>query len=275
MKKKFLLAALLLSSLFFAPSVFADVEILPAINDVTIEPGTQKYTVVLKNTSPQQVKGTLHITEYEGLDEKWTEIKNWLAFLDEKGEKVPELNFELSPNSEKIIKYNLTVPEENLPEGAQYATFVVDSETNHAEATIYGENQATAIHSGEVIETTIPSFSAGGNVKGTIKIKNTGNTSLTITEELEIQSLYEKVQTVLNENVTLLPGEIKTIEQEWRETPAAGIFNATYNIYILGEKTTISGTVAVIPVWMILIIVAGAIALIGLIYIAIRKLAKK
>lgn len=275
MKKKFLITALFLTTLFFAPSAFADVEILPAINDVTIESGTQKYTVVLKNTSSEKATGTLRVAPYEGLDGKWSEIKNWLTFLDEKGEKVSELDFELKPKSEKIINYYLVVSEEDLPEGAQYATFVVDSETNHAEATIYGENQATAIHSGEVIETTIPSFSAGGNVKGIIKIKNTGNTSLTITEELEIQSLYEKVQTVLNENVTLLPGETKTIEQEWRETPNFGIFKATYNIYILGEKTTISGTVSIIPVWMILIFVAGALSLVGLIYIGIRKLAKK
>lgn len=267
---------ILLSSFFVAPA-FADVEILPELNDVVIEPGkTQEYTIKLKNNSPTDEKAKLRLIPYEGLDEKeWGKIKDWIYFINGRDEENKELELNLRGNSEKNIHFRVAPPKDAKIDGAQYATISLETEKNNAKATIYGENPDSSTRSGEIMKTDIPAFSMGGKVKGTIDIKNTGNTSLTVTEEMEIQSLYDKVQTVLNENATLLPGETKTIEQEWQETPAFGIFKVTYNIYILGEKTSISGAVAIIPAWMIMIFIAGALSLTGLIYIGIKKLVKK
>lgn len=278
-------------------SALSAITVLPAANDVSLEAGTHlEYSIKVKNESPEKNDFRIYAAPYAILNDnndidvsnetKWSQVSKWLTFVDANGEEKPEILINLDGNSEQIIRYFVTVPEDNLPSGGQYAMIFVESDNPEAlkngintssrvGVTVYGETNIDAVRSGNILDMNIQNFMVGGKISGNLKVKNTGNTNLVVTQELEVESLYDKVQTIINENSAVFPERTRDLKQEWQETPGFGIFKVTYNVYILGEKTTISTTVAIVPIWMLLIIVAGILAFFGLIYLGIRKIIKK
>lgn len=271
--------------------------VLPAANDVSLVPGTHlEYSIKVKNESSEKIECKIYATPYSVLTDdndidvlnetKWSHIAKWITFIDDNGEEQPTLTVSLEGNSDKTIRYLVTAPENNLPAGGQYAMIFAETTSSKSlrnginaasrvGAMVYGETNIDAVRSGDILDMSLSNFMVSGNISGNLKVKNTGNTNLMVTQELEVESLYDKVQTILNENTAVFPERTKTIKQEWKDTPSFGIFKVTYNIYILGEKTSISGYVFIVPIWMMIIIIAGILSLFGLIYIAIQKLIKK
>ena len=109
----------------------------------------------------------------------------------------------------------------------------------------------------------------------TSRVKNDGNVNLSATREIKIESLYGQTLHLANDNASVFPGTTRTITTEWKDVPALGVFRVTYNLYYLGDVKEVSLMLVVMPVWMMVVITAGAVALVGLIIIGIKTLAKK
>ncbi len=302
MKNKVFGIALALS-IFFATLISANtfavttITIAPADNTVSLDSGTKRdYAIKVKNTGVDSVRVRVYAAPYSIPNDnyevdfstynQWNQLTNWLTFLDDDEAEQKELNFTLSGGEDKTLTYIITVPETGIPDGGQYATIFAEANgskgttnglnvSGRVGATVYGETDGTSVRSGDILSVDAPTFMTSGKYVVTSRVKNDGNVNLSATREIKIESLYGQPLHLANDNASVFPGTTRTITTEWKDVPALGVFRVTYNLYYLGDVKEVSLMLVVMPVWMMVVIAAGTVALLGLIVIGIKTLVKK
>lgn len=214
----------------------------------------------------------------------YNQIVDWITIENDKGL--------IAPNNVEEIYFTVNVPS-NAAAGGQYAAITVTSDNPEATVEgnlninakysiahiIYAEVAGTTVRTGDIQETSMPSFVSSGNITASSVIKNTGNVHGTATYTMQVFPLFsnEEIYTTEEnpETMTILPNRTLYHESVWYNTPAAGIFNVVYKVKYEGLETEISKMVIVCPIWLMILILAVILAIIIWIVVAVKKHGKK
>ena len=108
-------------------------------------------------------------------------------------------------------------------------------------------------------------------------VNNEGNTHVTVSYSLQVFPLFSDEEVYTTEEAPgenyVLPGSSRIITQTWEGTPPVGIFKVRQTVYYDSTDSEPSVTeklVIVCPIWLMLLIVFGVVALIVWIIIRIR-----
>ena len=193
------------------------------------------------------------------------------------------------------ISFTIDVPKD-APAGGQYVAIVVSSDNGTANGDgqsdtvglamkqgmgmahiIYAEIAGTTKRSGELIDTSVPSFLFDGNITAESTLKNTGNTHGTATYKMQVFPLFSNEEVYTNEEnpetKTILPNRILTNKSIWDQTPAVGIFNVKYTVEFEGVTTEVNKLVIKCPLWLLFIIIFIIVAIIT--WLVVRSRSRK
>lgn len=242
----------------------------PARND---EPYTFATSVV-----PFFVNDSYEVTF--GATEKYSQIVDWTRVVEGGGT--------LNPNESTKVHYVIDVPED-APAGGQYVAINVGSVNNsdnqgegiNLKVTygvayiIYAEVAGSTERTGEILDVNVPSFIFDGNIKASASVKNTGNVHGVATYKLQVFPLFSDEEVYSNEEepaqMVILPGRTYFKEIFWDETPMFGVFNVVYTVEYEGMTQTAKKMVIKCPIWMLFIAIVVIVAIIGWIFMMVRK----
>jgi hypothetical protein len=210
----------------------------------------------------------------------FTQIAEWITF--DKAEYRG-----LKPGGKQEVAYQIKVPQD-APGGGQYAVIfaTVRSETTDGAygivtdsrvgvkiyAKIAGETRAT----GEVESVNQPKFYFDGPINSTARVKNTGNVDFHSTHEYTVKSLSG--QELFSDSISkrIMPGTVRQVELKWDETPSFGIFKVENKISFLGKTQYSQEKIVIVaPYWLIAVLVAAFLLVVGLIIAVTLFITKK
>lgn len=217
----------------------------------------------------EQYDADLQNTNGRSLVAGWIEIENGSGTL--------------TPNETKEVNYTITVPE-NVPVGAQYAAIIV-SENNEKgpgsgmavenvfemASIIYANIDGEMVHDAHILDNQIPGFSNSAIVTVSARVDNKGNTyedaivSISAKNAITGESLIPNDDSSGRYSELIMPETTRLIERNLDGLPALGIVHVEQTIYYNGETSLVEGNIVICPLWFIVLVALGFVALIGLV----------
>ena len=307
-KSVLVMIALLVLPVFGAVSAFAD-NTAPS-SSMTVSPMTQKMILVpgeqarasIRVSNPNDAKQNLDYSvsvgsfsqhrdeesndDYGTVDTDivgtYNQIIDWIVLDRDTGS--------VAPNETDTLSFTINVPE-NAPAGGQYATILVQDETDYARAgngnvaiksitriasIIYAEVAGETRQTGDILENDVPSFLLSNKLETASMVKNTGNVHTDTEYKLQVWPLIGSEEICTNEEKPnyglVLPETQKYYTQEC-DLPPVGIFRVKQSIKIFNEESVVEKIVIVCPIWLIFIIVFLIVLVVG--WFVTRKGKKK
>lgn len=299
-KLNFIAAALLaVLGVVGGVAVYADtsstIVVSPMTQDVILQPG-EKYIGSIKVSNPNdaeddmtysvsvgsfsQVASEGNVDDYAQVDTEtktaYNQMVDWITLDEDEGV--------VAPNETDVISFTINVPE-TAPAGGQYATILVQNETDKGSSDgnveikskvqvasiIYAEVAGETHEYGEITENDMPGLLLSNTLEATSMVKNNGNIHTDAEYTLQVWPLFSDEEICTNAekpDLSLVMPETERYYTQTCELPAVGIFNAKQVVKIFGEESVIEKTILVCPVWLLLIILF-VIALI-VIWIVVR-----
>lgn len=223
----------------------------------------------------------------------YTDIVNWVTLSDDDESGKSTVHGVLEPGETAKTHYTIKVPQ-NARGGGQYFAVrvkndidaVKKAENNDTLAIkevvgivtlIFVEISGDVTIKGEIIDNNIPSFFTKPPITSSFMVNNEGNTHVTVSYSLQVFPLFSDEEVYTTEEAPgenyVLPGSSRIITQTWEGTPPVGIFKVRQTVYYDSTDSEPSVTeklVIVCPIWLMLLIVFGIVALIVWIIIRIR-----
>ncbi len=212
----------------------------------------------------------------------YNQIVDWIVLDRDSGS--------VAPNETDTLSFTINVPED-APAGGQYATILVQDETEYAQnnggnvaiksvtriaSIIYAEVAGETKQTGEILENNVPSFLLSNKLETTSMVKNTGNVHTDAEYKLQVWPLIGGEEICTNEEKPnyglVLPETQKYYTQEC-DLPAVGIFRVKQSIKIFNEESVVEKIVIVCPIWLIFVIVFLIVLVVG--WFVTRKGKKK
>lgn len=194
----------------------------------------------------------------------YNQIKDWITFENDKGV--------VEPNEVDVLTYTINVPKD-APAGGQYATILVRDETGNSNKgdgnvsiqsayqfaiVIFAEITGESREEGAVLENNIPTIMFNGPLVASSMVRNDGNVHTDAVYTLEVKSLFSGDELYSNVDEPakslVLPETERYNMQEWKETPAVGIFRVKQTVDIFGNVSTNERIVVICPLWLLFII---------------------
>ena len=224
------------------------------------------------------------------VENNYTQIVRWISFDNGNGEWTKTRKYDIPPHGSVEVKYRIAAPSE-IPVGGQYAvifahtlTSVVSANGIRTEASpgmvIFGRSA-----DGETkLVPSISDMKVGFGIDeggarhdyfyGSAKIKNDGNLDFNVVAKLKVDPIlgiggYETPDD--GGRMSVIPETEMPISDEWKETPAFGLFRATWTVTAGDVTETIETLVFVNPVPVIIIGIIVLTIIIMCIIIIIRK----
>lgn len=214
-----------------------------------------------------------------------TQMANWITILEPTGTLVP--------NETREIEFTVQVPED-APGGGQYAAIMVGidnknqnydnmSVTNVLEiaSIIYAKVDGEIIHKGEVVENSVPVFTADPKITLSSLIKNEGNMHEIASIAITVKNVFtgETLASAELDNGVyaelIMPDSQRFINKEVDGLPMMGIINVQQKIYYNGETSTVEKNVLICPIWFLILVALVMMAVVAKILKVIRKHRKK
>ena len=216
-------------------------------------------------------------------ENNYTQISRWITFDDGNGNYVEKPTFLIQPHDSREIKFKITTPS-SIPSGGQYAVIFAHTISSAASGSgirteaspgmiVYGRSTE-----GEsIVESEFSELKIGeeeGNIFGSVKVKNSGNVDFNAKGVLKVDPIigfgsYETPAT--GGRISVIPEAELVLSNTWEETPAFGIYKATFTVSI-GEKTETTERIIVrMPLFVIVIILILLTFLTIWIIITVRK----
>jgi hypothetical protein len=227
-------------------------------------------------------------------ENNYTQITRWTRIKDSNGNYVKNPHFTIGGHEKMEISYRITAPE-NMPAGGQYAVIFVHStadewgdggiktETSPG-LVIYGRANGETVISGEIsdlnLNQTITKEAENGksttygHINASAKVKNTGNIDFNATATLKVESVFGGGYYQTPENkarTSVIPESELVLSDEWENTPAFGLYKATWTVVAAGETQAIEQMVFINPVPFIIISIILLTIIIVWITIMLRK----
>lgn len=313
MIKKLLIAALLALSTVAAPvfsgtvAVYADeatgsesapenrLQISPTTNYLTLIAGRSlEYTFTISNpgdtaysynvsAAPYSVSGEEYNINFNAETNR-TQLSRWIKFVNDDGSTTSEYHGTLAAGEEKRLKYIVSVPED-IPNGGQYATIMVELDTDSAETSstgvtpvprvamiLYGRTDGDSRDEASITDYKVSTFLTSGHVIASSLVKNTGNTDFDTVQSFEVTTIFGKTLYSTDEQkYSVLPETERRISFEWEHTPNMGIFRVHYKVAALGEIRDETKFVIIMPIYMIILMIILLTLFIIWLIIIVRK----
>ena len=298
--KKYLIAILMiaLGGLFFGlPFAFADEELSDSI--MTISPPRQKIVLVPGEVFEGSIKvsnsidsksdlkysvtvGSFNLVkdengkaDYDDVDSdtitSYNQIMEWIKLGKESGT--------IKPNESDTVPFTITVPSD-APAGGQYATIIVQNDTNQDDkgsdgvniqnivrfaSNIFAEVAGETRKEGQILENTIPAFVLSNPLSASSTVKNDGNVHTDAKYSLQVWPLFSDEEICTNKekpSESMIMPETERLHVEECNLPAVGIYRAKQTVEIFGEKSVMEKTVFMCPLWLLFLIVFVIVALV-------------
>ena len=227
-------------------------------------------------------------------ENNYTQITRWTRIKDTNGNYVKNPHFTINGHDSMDISYKITAPSD-MPAGGQYAVIFVHSiaddwndngiktETSPG-LIIYGRTGGETVISGEISDLSLSQTISRegedgktvtyGHVNASSKVKNTGNIDFNATATLKVESIFGGgyYQTPDNKaRTSVIPESEVVLADEWEDTPAFGLYKATWTVTAAGETQTIDQIIFINPVPFIIISIILLTIIIIWITIMLRK----
>ena len=282
-----IIAAVLLSSAGF---IFQSVGAQGAQESITMSPSTKKYelepgtvksdTITILNDGDTAYDFTMYATPYWVKDANYqpdfapsnprADAFAWVSF--------DQAKYRAEPRETIVVPYTITVPEDAAP-GGHYGTIFAEVQPPEGESNLARKKRVGSIlyitTTGEVKlegttkSITIPWFQPTAPMQARATIENSGNSNFPATTKLTVSDIFGSVKAEVNGEYEILPGTTRDISLQWEYSPWFGLYNVKAATTVLGETTTASSLVLVMPFWMILLFIGVIIA--GVVYALRRK----
>lgn len=283
---------LLTQSTFASQTNDVALSITPPLQRVELKPGGHYVgNLIVANTgsvdyditarvAPYYVKGDNYDPDF-ATENSYTQMAKWVKL---------EQNQLQVPAGEKVtLKYTVDVPED-VAGGGQYVAILVKTNpikndnsamaiSSQLASIIYGSVSGGEIRSeGELLDHSISSLVLNGELSAMQEVKNTGNVDFKVAQKLVVRDLFTNREIINSANsdsgvdlgtttMTVLPETSRANLLTWNEAPTFGLFRATQTISFLNQEYIYNQLVICCPVWLLVVIVAAIITLIGWIII--------
>jgi hypothetical protein len=276
----------------------SEFSVTPMNGMVELVPGeTYDFTVTVLNpaNSTENLDYKVHAVPYSVVTEAYhadistqtdhTRMADWIT--------IPEPTGTLAPNETREIEFTITVPDD-APGGGQYAAIMVGidnknqnydnmSVTNVLEiaSIIYAKVDGEIIHKGEVVENSVPVFTADPKITLSSLIKNEGNMHEIASIAITVKNVFtgETLASAELDNGVyaelIMPDSQRFINKEVDGLPMMGIINVQQKIYYNGETSTVEKNVLICPIWFLILVALVMMAVVAKILKVIRKHRKK
>lgn len=269
-------------------------QISPVSKRIALNAGqeaTDSFTV--ENTGSADFKYKVYAAPYSVTNENYdlsfsaennyTRMTSWLSFRTPGGEWTKDPTFSIAKGEKQTIEYRINVPQD-APAGGQYVTLFAESVNEDAEGAatgvktssrvgliLYGNIAGDIRRAASIEDYNFSRFLMGGNIKGTSKVKNTGNTDFNVNYTFEVKSLFGKTLYEDKSAVSVLPDTERRINHEWDQTPWIGIFQVHYSVNALGESHDETAVVMVMPLIAIILLLLFLTILVIWTIMGVRK----
>ena len=301
--RKFLLSLfgiIFASGLFLAtPAHAADInfQIRPTSNAFTLSAGnTHSYSFAVSNTgdseltykvyakpySMSNVNGS-YVPTFSDITNTHAQMYRWITFRTSEGDFSTTAIYKIAAGESQTITYHIDIPSE-LAAGGQYAAIfaeVIPDTTSTSDASVtavpkvtlllYGHGAGDTIESGDITDYRLSGMLTSGNISGSAKVVNNGNTDFSATCEFTVSSLFGRVYYTSAYSYPILPETEYRVASEWPDTPSFGIFSVKFSVEALDNTIDKTRIVIVMPFFMMIIMLLLLTAIIIWIIILIRK----
>jgi len=220
----------------------------------------------------------------------YTKITEWVDLELEEGcdvsrREAGKMYFMMRPKEECYVNYRVKVPMD-IYGGSQHAMIFVQSVPSSTEIDSSGIINTYrigyflavdiegpgAVAKGRVVEMTIPQLLFTPPIRSSILVENTGSLDFDVSYKMSVRHFFGGKEAYSKEKDAYVMAETsRRITDEWGSTPLLGLFRVTEEVTVLGEMSTLTKVVLVIPLALI-VVVAAAIVLLGLwIYVKVKK----
>lgn len=246
-------------------------------------PSELKYSVTIGSYG--LVRDENGVADYEDIDTDTVtghnQMMDWIK-LDKKSGTV-------KPNETDVVPFKIEVPND-APAGGQYATIIVQNDTNDGQAekglnvqevvrfaaSISAEVAGETRKEGAILENNIPAFVFNNPLIASSTVQNSGNVHTDAKYVLQVWPLFSEEEICTNEeepSESMIMPETERMHTEECNLPAFGIFRARQTVEIFGEKSVAEKTLLVCPLWLLFIVIFAIVALV--IWIVTRVKGKK
>ena len=268
--------------------------VTPMNQMVELVPGeTYNFAVTVLNpvNSTENLDYKVHAVPYSVVTEAYyadistqtdhTRMADWIT--------IPEPTGTLAPNETREIEFTITVPAD-APGGGQYAAIMVGidnknqnydnmSVTNVLEiaSIIYAKVDGEIIHKGEVVENSVPVFTADPKITLSSLIKNEGNMHEIASIAITVKNVFtgETLASAELDNGVyaelIMPDSQRFINKEVDGLPMMGIINVQQKIYYNGETSTVEKNVLICPIWFLVLTLLTLAAIVAGVAKSIRR----
>lgn len=236
---------------------------LNVIND-----GTQEYTVRIY-TRPYSVQGE----DYQPVFSKLTPVTDAYEWIS-----LETTEFTIKPGKTVTVPYTITVPE-NADAGGHYGVIFAETQPKAGEpgsvvrkkrvgaivyATVKGDNRSE----GNVLSTNIPFLQTEAPLRAFSRVGNSGNVDFLDKTSVKVTTIFGADKYHNERELAVLPSTTRKIDYDWKNGSMFGLYNVTISHTILGKTSTTTGTVLLIPVW--LMIMLGVVVSTSAVYLIAR-----
>lgn len=296
-KSLVLAAGLLIGSMVGVGSTFADMTgmdsmmtISPPSQRVILTPG-EDYEGSISVSSSSTAKNDLVYSvtigafgyvrdengnvDYDDVDTdtitSYNQIMDWIELKKDKGT--------VMRGETEAIPFVIHVPED-APAGGQYATIIVQDDTNigatggegvafeskvRFASNLVAEVTGETRNEGVIVDNDIPGFLMNNQLTATSTVKNDGNVHTDAEYVLQVWPLFGDEEICTNEedpDTSLVMPDTDRYHAQTCSLPSVGIYRAKQTVKIFGEVSVVEKTVIACPLWLLFLILFAVIALI-------------
>ena len=280
------------------------IAVSPMLNDrLTLDPGSTtegrfrvrfpgvETTDVFAAVSPYAAgTGTGYETGVFDKSSAFTKITDWTTLGLEDctitKQEAGKIYFTMRSQEECYVTYKIAVPADAYG-GSQHAAIFVqtipDKDAKGTGAIINSYRIGYLIKNdvsgpgaraeGKVIETKIAGpILFTPPITSSALVKNTGTLDFDAEYKMTVKTFFRKKEVYSKDSKSLVMADTqRLLNGKWDKTPALGLFRVTVETTVLGETSTLTKTVLVIPISLIVAIIVAILLLILWIYVKASK----
>ncbi len=204
----------------------------------------------------------------------FTQIVRWISFQKSDGEWDKRVEYKIPAHESVSVKYKIATPE-SIPAGGQYAvifahtlTGVISASGIKTEASpgmvLFGRSTEGEVKVAAQISDMKTQYGPFGDdtqksyFYGSAKVKNDGNVDFNAVGTLKVEPIlgFGSYETPSNKGrVSVIPEAELEVSDKWEESPAFGLYKATWTVKAGEQTETVESIVFVNPILAIIIVI--------------------